>query len=561
MKNLIKITLSLTLLATLTQAKIYEDAEDGNTQGWRIFDNTPSGATISNIEENGNRVIKLSGDITRNAYIIGGTSKISDKAYKWDAREGSKLSFKIKFDLGQRPEILVAIRPAHQSDKIRYIRYRSSTRHDENGWNRSGSILSIKLDKSLENGEWFNITRDLEKDLQTYRHPFDPTQNRIVAVNGMIIYGSALVDDIQIEGSHETLTMREPLIPTNCKGEIIKKGLDLNDNGILEASEVSSTQENYTEGTPITRDELKVMIVNNEDVTSVNTCKITDMSRLFAGNMTFDQDIGGWNTGRVTNMQGMFDGADNFDQPIGEWDVSKVTDMSDMFNGAIYFNQPIGDWNISKVTKIKKMFANAMNFDQTLKNWDVSNITDMSEMFYGTIAFNSSLNKWDVSHVSNMKEMFQESWFNGDISDWNVSNVSNMQGMFSRAQHFDGDIGNWDVSNVSNMSGMFYWAISFSQPIGDWNVSNVTNMSWMFHTAGYFNENINNWDVSNVIDMEKMFYGAIEFSHCIDEWNLSNSYQLSLRYFNNEGEEKLVYDQTTWNAYVQHCQDISNPSS
>ncbi len=103
MKKLLKITLSLSLLATLSQAKTYEDAEDGTTQGWRIFDNTPSRATISNIDDNGNRVIKLSGDITRNAYIIGGTSKVSDKPNKWDAREGSKLSFKIKFDEGQRP--------------------------------------------------------------------------------------------------------------------------------------------------------------------------------------------------------------------------------------------------------------------------------------------------------------------------------------------------------------------------------------------------------------------------------------------------------------------------
>ncbi len=199
MKNLIKITLSLTLLATLTQAKTYEDAEDGNTQGWRVYDNTPSGATISNIEDNGNRVIKLSGDITRNAYIIGGTSKVADKPNKWDAREGKRLSFKIKFDEGQRPEILVAIRPAHQSDKILYIRYRSATRYDENGWNRSGSILSIKLDETLENGEWHTITRDIEKDLQAYRHPFDPTQNSLIAINGMIIYGSALVDDIELE--------------------------------------------------------------------------------------------------------------------------------------------------------------------------------------------------------------------------------------------------------------------------------------------------------------------------------------------------------------------------
>ena len=36
---------------------------------------------------------------------------------------------------------------------------------------------------------------------------------------------------------------------------------------------------------------LRTMIANGEDVTQVNTSQITDMSRLFEGNSTFNQDI------------------------------------------------------------------------------------------------------------------------------------------------------------------------------------------------------------------------------------------------------------------------------
>ncbi len=580
MKDLIKITLSISLLATLSQAKVYEDAEDGNTQGWRVYDNTPSGATISNIKDNGNRVIKLSGDITRNAYIIGGTSKIPDKPYKWDAREGSKLSFKIKFDLGQRPEILVAIRPAHQSDKIRYIRYRSATRHDENGWNRSGSILSIKLDETLENGEWLSITRDLEKDLQAYRHPFDPTKNRIVAVNGMIIYGSALVDDIQIERSHETLTIRKPLIPANCKGEIVKKGLDLNDNGVLEDNEVTSTNENYTEGTPITRTELEEMIDNDEDVTQVNTCKITDMSYLFDRKFlferdlsewsndelnqdtdsfrkyfSFNQDISSWNTGSVTNMEGMFSDAVDFNQPIGNWDVSKVTNMKNMFGhwkkyrpenisalgyqdlmytleviGSHAFNQALGDWNVSNVKEISGMFGGANHFNQPLGKWDVSNVSNMSYMFAFASSFQQPLRDWNVSNVTNMTAMFKATNFNQPIGNWDVSSVTNISEMFSGLDDsyhdityttFNQDLNDWDLSNVTDMHSMFLGAISFNQPINNWNVANVIDMNRMFLSATTFNQPINNWNVSNVENMNFMFYEASNFkNHDLTEWDV-----------------------------------------
>ncbi len=430
MKNLIKITLSLTLLTTLNQAKVYEDSEDGNTQGWRIFDNTPSGATISNIEDNGNRVIKLSGDITRNAYIIGGTSKVSDKPNKWDEREGSKLSFKIKFDEGQRPEILVAIRPAHQSDKIRYIRYRSATRHDENGWNRSGSILSIKLDETLENGKWLSITRDIEKDLQAYRHPFDPTQNTLIAINGMIIYGSALVDDIKIEGEdtteHQLLTLTEPLVPSNCKGEIVKKGLDLNDNGVLEENEVTSTNENYTEGTPITRSQLEEMIRNNEDYSGVNTCKITDMSHLFerAGFMKYR--IGNWNTGNVRDMSWMFSES-ALNQNLNDWNVSNVINMEGMFFYTEYFNGEIGQWDVSNVRNMRRMFDSSYGFNTPLGEWNVSNVRDMRNMFASTIRFDQDISAWDLSSVTKIDNMFyQARAFNHCIKNWNLANVENL---------------------------------------------------------------------------------------------------------------------------------------
>jgi surface protein len=56
----------------------------------------------------------------------------------------------------------------------------------------------------------------------------------------------------------------------------------------------------------ITLSELRQKINNNEDVTQVNTGCITDMSKLFYNNSTFNQDISGWDVSSVVNMSKMF---------------------------------------------------------------------------------------------------------------------------------------------------------------------------------------------------------------------------------------------------------------
>ncbi len=456
--------------------------------------------------------------------------------------------------------------------------------------------MSIKLDETLENGNWLSITRDLEKDLQAYRHPFDPTENTLIAINGMIIYGSALVDDIKIEGEesreHQMLTITEPLTPSNCKGEVIKQGLDLNDNGVLEENEVTSTNENYTEGTPITRAELQEMIENEEDVTQVNTCKITDMRGLFFYKSNFNQNISQWNTGSTTNMGGLFVGARAFNQPIGDWDVSKVTDMNMIFFGASNFNQPIGDWNVSNVINMQKMFYLAEDFNQPINNWDVSKVIDMKEMFtatYGGTAFNQDIGEWNVSNVTDMSSMFRqgnfnqslEKWdtssvinmqnmfyyndsFNQPIGDWNVSNVINMNSMFEGADSFNQPIGEWDVSHVTDMGDMFADTSNFNQPIGQWDVSHVTNMNSMFgdgfwlNGARSFNQPIGEWNTSSVTTMQDMFLGANKFNQCIKDWNISNieTIEIYLKYTNQEGETKYVLNQASWDEYaLLGCQE------
>ena len=94
--------------------------------------------------------------------------------------------------------------------------------------------------------------------------------------------------------------------------------------------------------------------------------------------------------------------------PIGEWDVSRVTDMTGIFYGLISFNQDLSKWDVSRVTNMRAMFNQAQSFNQDLSKWDVSRVTSMTLMFSHATSFNRSLSDWDVSHVTDMQQMFAD---------------------------------------------------------------------------------------------------------------------------------------------------------
>jgi surface protein len=207
------------------------------------------------------------------------------------------------------------------------------------------------------------------------------------------------------------------------------------------------------EGNPpplcISKEELRTMIVNNEDYSQICTSNITSMLGLFSGRRT-NYDV-------------------NYD--ISGWDVSNVENMNDMFKGSSF------------------------NVDSDISSWDVSNVQNMDSMFEDA-SFNGDISGWDVSNVQSMNSMFESSNFNGDISNWNVSSVQNFQDMF-HSTNFNGDIANWDVSSATTMLSMFIYASNFNQDLSGWNTLNVTNMnSMLLGTAMTFD--ISGWNVTNV---------------------------------------------------------------
>ena len=297
---------------------------------------------------------------------------------------------------------------------------------------------------------------------------------------------------------------------------------------------------------PITREQLDIMIANGEDVTKVNTSKITDMSKLFYKNHTFNQDISGWDTSNVTNMSQMFQDNYKFNQPIGSWDVSKVTDMSRLFKSdyAFYsfysaFNQDISKWDTSSVTNMSEMFAHAKNFNQPIGSWDVSKVTNMSRLFKSCSAFNQDLSKWDTSNVVNMNEMF------------------------ARAEKFNQPIGSWDVSKVRNMSQMFsgyinesvhLYTTSFNQDLSTWDVSNVETMYKMFY-GSYMNKDLTKWNVSKVTSWKNIF----SLMYRSKLWKKMEEKNIPTKFLTDTASEEPGEKERLYGSYSKPPLDLSIP--
>ena len=406
------------------------------------------------------------------------------------------------------------------------------------------------------------------------------------------------------------------LVTSGCMGN---DELELNSDGTY-------TAKNYHE--------LKVLVNNVKiPLDKIDTSQITNMSELFMDSKrVVFTGISSWDTSKVKDMSRMFQNAKYFNEDISSWDVSKVKDMSSMFRSAIYFNQDISSWDTSNVKNMSEMFIFATRFNQDISSWNVSKVKDMNYMFYEAFDFNQDISSWNVSDKTNTKKMF----FNKNISEYkpinfqeyvsimkmkNKTNSVNKQEENTEIKnaieeesteksteesikesikestplkadissiHYENSnfypkhrdelkllidnenihLGNIIVDPIKDMSELFkgsrrknyegikYWNVSnvenmqymfaestFNEDISSWNVSNVKNMSGMFENALYFNQDISSWDVSNVYNISDMFKGAFKFNQDISSWNV-----YKVRYFGSMfyGAESFNKDLSKW---------------
>lgn len=220
----------------------------------------------------------------------------------------------------------------------------------------------------------------------------------------------------------------------------------------------------------ITREELRDMILEKEDISKIDYSHLRDLSFLFQ-NCEELIELPHMDVSNVENMEGMFQYCINFNGNINDWDVSNVENMNSMFCGCTDFDQPLDRWNTSKVKDMGSMFNRAHSFNQNINEWDVSNVETMDHMFYYANMFNQPLDKWNVGRAMDMHSMFWKDegfWreFVKDEEDEVEHGSARADRKAETFQSFLQDLSTWEIHPEATISNLFDTSVSFLHNFG-----------------------------------------------------------------------------------------------
>ena len=372
----------------------------------------------------------------------------------------------------------------------------------------------------------------------------DSDKNIIANFEKLDTDGDGITDDIDLCAN--TDASAAIIGPNGCEVSLFY----LADNGItikaIDEAQVGMQQ--VFDGnlyTVVSENQLRQMVETNQNVGTVVTSKITNLSRLFQFKGLVG-DIRSWDVSNVTNMSYMFAGYPGFNQDISNWDVSNVTNMKGMF-----YSIPVDLSQINSDSEIplyipygavaSAVFAGMFNQSPSLapilqpliSSYAGPNSSSGFIELGNAVA--TDLNPYIVNQYTiATTEAYQNAaaqfglpystLASGGLADQGIPDIetainngvdiviSEIISRFNLAENtyrgsFNKDIGGWDVSNVTDMSYMFYHS-KFNQNISNWNVSNVTTMKYMFGRASNFNQNLNSWSVSNVTECFRFNVGS-----------------------------------------------------
>lgn len=186
------------------QSITYEDAQDGTTDGWSVYDNEPAGARISNVfdSERQTNVIQFEGSGSDNGYRLrnsdgGNWNNTSHFIIKWDMKYAEP--FTVYIDL-------------NTTAGHRYLQYRPV---NNNSLGDAEYVL-YGLGTEASDGRWHTFVRDLQADLKVAQ-----PEVTILAVNGFLIRGSGRVDNIALLSVQESIypALRLTLFDPDTPGE------------------------------------------------------------------------------------------------------------------------------------------------------------------------------------------------------------------------------------------------------------------------------------------------------------------------------------------------------
>ena len=179
-----KLLLLLSLASTLLSATVYQDHNSMDASKWKVYDNTPSGATIKVLEATIDQlaVVELKGSGTKNGYMLGSRSGSN----AWNNTMSTNIMWGLRFNENFVVYISVQTQKGH-----RYLYY---TPVDRNyGINSSKTYIHHGLGSNAKDGQWRGFERDLEADLKE----FEP-DNSIISVNALLVRGAGMISEVVI---------------------------------------------------------------------------------------------------------------------------------------------------------------------------------------------------------------------------------------------------------------------------------------------------------------------------------------------------------------------------
>ena len=156
--------------------------EDGSIAGWDVFDNNPSGATVTNVYDNdlGSNVITLNGAGTTNGYRFRNADNSNFNAEKTIANWSHKFN-----------ENFIIYILVNTEDGARYLVYKNG----EGDPTLNGTYITHYLGAGTADGTWQDFSRDLLSDLNAV----EPS-NRLLNIKSILVRGSGSLDNIYFTG-------------------------------------------------------------------------------------------------------------------------------------------------------------------------------------------------------------------------------------------------------------------------------------------------------------------------------------------------------------------------
>ena len=158
-----------------TNITALENAEDGNTKNWSIYDNTPVGKIKNNIDpaNPANHVIKLETENTGTGFKYTFPTPVTDNfIMEWKQKSGTYVVY-----------LSCTTTYGH-----RYVYYTK----DKYNKPLNKKYIHHGLSPATARNNWTIITRDVEKDLKD-----SEPENNLISINAFLFRGSGYIDDIK----------------------------------------------------------------------------------------------------------------------------------------------------------------------------------------------------------------------------------------------------------------------------------------------------------------------------------------------------------------------------